>query len=110
MAIRLLIACSCLCLSLLLVRHHVSAKDVLPIEPDVNTRIDELYDQEVTVVASGCAVSELFPESYRHGGYRKKYGRAESRLSAMLGEAVQVPASRDTTGASASIASTEIPT
>jgi predicted ATPase len=71
--------------------------------------IDELYDREVTVVASGCGVCELFPANYRGGGYRKKYGRAESRLSAMLGEAVQVPASRATTGASASRASAETP-
>ncbi len=71
--------------------------------------IDELYDQGLTVVASGCPVSALFPPSYREGGYRKKYGRAESRLSAMLGEAVQVPASRDTTGASGSMASSETP-
>ena len=49
--------------------------------------IDELYDAGRTVVTTGCGVSKLFDESYRHGGYRKKYGRAESRLSAMLGEA-----------------------
>jgi cell division protein ZapE len=49
--------------------------------------IDELYDAGTTVITTGCCVSELFDESYRHGGYRKKYGRAESRLSAMLGEA-----------------------
>jgi cell division protein ZapE len=48
--------------------------------------VDELYDAEVTFAASGCGVGALFPESYRHGGYRKKYGRAESRLSAMLAE------------------------
>ena len=48
--------------------------------------VDELYDAEVTFAASGCGVGELFPESYRHGGYRKKYGRCESRLSAMLAE------------------------
>jgi hypothetical protein len=36
--------------------------------------------------ATGCDVTALFPESYRHGGYRKKYGRCESRLGAMLGE------------------------
>lgn len=48
--------------------------------------VDELYDTEVRFAASGCGVGELFPESYRHGGYRKKYGRCESRLSAMLGE------------------------
>ena len=36
---------SLLSLSLLLVRHG-DAKDVLPIEPDISTRIDELYDHE----------------------------------------------------------------
>lgn len=46
--------------------------------------VDELYDAEVPVAASGCAVDELFPASYRHGGYRKKYGRCESRLAALL--------------------------
>ena len=49
--------------------------------------IDELYDAGRTVLTTGCGVSQLFDGSYRHGGYRKKYGRAESRLSAMLGEA-----------------------
>jgi cell division protein ZapE len=48
--------------------------------------VDELYDAEVAFAASGCAVGELFPASYRHGGYRKKYGRCESRLSALLDE------------------------
>jgi cell division protein ZapE len=49
--------------------------------------IDELYDAGTRVLTTGCGVSELFDPSYRNGGYRKKYGRAESRLSAMLGEA-----------------------
>jgi cell division protein ZapE len=49
--------------------------------------VDELYDAEITVAVSGCGIDELFPETYRHGGYRKKYGRAESRLSALLAEA-----------------------
>jgi cell division protein ZapE len=48
--------------------------------------VDELYDRGVRFGATGCDVTELFPESYRHGGYRKKYGRCESRLGAMLGE------------------------
>ncbi len=48
--------------------------------------IDELYDAGTRVLTTGCGVSELFDQPYRHGGYRKKYGRAESRLSAMLGE------------------------
>jgi cell division protein ZapE len=49
--------------------------------------VDELYDRGVRFGATGCDVTELFPDSYRHGGYRKKYGRCESRLGAMLGEA-----------------------
>ena len=49
--------------------------------------VDELYDAEVSFGATGCGVGELFDAGYRHGGYRKKYGRCESRLAAMLGEA-----------------------
>jgi cell division protein ZapE len=49
--------------------------------------VDELYDRGVRFGATGGDVTELFPESYRNGGYRKKYGRCESRLGAMLGEA-----------------------
>ncbi len=49
--------------------------------------VDELSDAEVAFAATGCEVGSLFDESFRHGGYRKKYGRCESRLAAMLGEA-----------------------
>lgn len=49
--------------------------------------VDELYEAEVGLVACGTAVEDLFSPSYRHGGYRKKYGRAESRLCSMLAEA-----------------------
>ncbi|HUP85759.1 MAG TPA: cell division protein ZapE [Acidimicrobiales bacterium] len=49
--------------------------------------VDELYDREVRFGATGCDVTSLFEASYRNGGYRKKYGRCESRLGAMLGEA-----------------------
>ncbi len=49
--------------------------------------IDEVYDSGLTFIASGCAVTDLFPPAYRRGGYRKKYGRCESRLAALLGEA-----------------------
>lgn len=48
--------------------------------------VDELYDAQVGVAASGCRIDELFPPTYRNGGFRKKYGRAESRLEAMLAE------------------------
>lgn len=49
--------------------------------------VDDLYDQGVAFGATGCDITDLFPAAYRHGGYRKKYGRCESRLGAMLGEA-----------------------
>ena len=49
--------------------------------------IDEIYDAGITFAATGCAVGEIFPASYRRGGYRKKYGRCESRLGALLAEA-----------------------
>ncbi len=48
--------------------------------------IDEVYDAGVTLVASGCPVDRVFDERYRSGGYRKKYGRCESRLTALLAE------------------------
>jgi cell division protein ZapE len=49
--------------------------------------VDELYDAGIPVALAGCAIDELFPSSYRNGGYRKKYGRCESRLHALLGAA-----------------------
>jgi cell division protein ZapE len=49
--------------------------------------VDEIYDAGLTFVASGVPVEDLFPPVYRKGGYRKKYGRCESRLLALLGEA-----------------------
>lgn len=49
--------------------------------------VDELYDAGVTFASTGCDVTDLFPGSYRHGSYRKKYGRCESRLGSMLAEA-----------------------
>ena len=49
--------------------------------------VDEIYDAGITFAATGCAVGEIFPQSYRRGGYRKKYGRCESRLAALLEEA-----------------------
>ena len=46
MPIRLFIACGFLVLNLILPPYLVSAKDVLPVEPDISTRVDELYDHE----------------------------------------------------------------
>jgi cell division protein ZapE len=71
--------------------HTVVIRDLVPIANQGDALllvalIDELYDAGTRVLTTGCGVSELFDPSYRQGGYRKKYGRAESRLSAMLGE------------------------
>jgi cell division protein ZapE len=48
--------------------------------------LDKLYDTRIPVRISGCNVADLFDASFRNGGYRKKYGRAESRLTAMQQE------------------------
>lgn len=48
--------------------------------------VDKLYDANITVVVNGCEADKLFDATYRLGGYRKKYGRAESRLAAMARE------------------------
>jgi len=49
--------------------------------------VDEVYDAGLQLVVTGCPVGDLFPSAYRHGGYRKKYGRCESRLASLLGTA-----------------------
>jgi cell division protein ZapE len=52
--------------------------------------VDELYDAAIPMGVTGCDVDDVFDKSFRLGGYRKKYGRCESRLAAMLGEAREV--------------------
>ena len=47
--------------------------------------VDEVYDAAVDFGATGCKIESLFEPWYRNGGYRKKYGRCESRLASMLG-------------------------
>lgn len=44
---------------------------------------DRLYDRAIPVRVSGEALSSLFTEEMLHGGYRKKYLRAISRLTAL---------------------------
>ncbi|MEU1056231.1 cell division protein ZapE [Streptomyces sp. NPDC005876] len=57
--------------------------------PDQSTALrlvvlaDRLYDREVPVVASGAPFDQLFGEDMLKGGYRKKYFRAISRLTAL---------------------------
>ncbi|MFI8851178.1 cell division protein ZapE [Streptomyces sp. 891-h] len=57
--------------------------------PDQSTALrlvvlaDRLYDREVPVLASGVPFDQLFSEDMLKGGYRKKYFRAISRLTAL---------------------------
>ncbi|MDP3712752.1 MAG: cell division protein ZapE [Mycobacteriales bacterium] len=48
---------------------------------------DRLYDRDLPVVASGVPLGELFPDDLLRGGYRKKYLRAVSRLTALARQA-----------------------
>jgi cell division protein ZapE len=48
---------------------------------------DRLYDRDVPVLASGVPLDRLFPDELLSGGYRKKYLRAVSRLTALAREA-----------------------
>jgi cell division protein ZapE len=61
--------------------------------PDQNVALrlvafaDRLYDRAVPVLASGAPLSALFTEEMLQGGYRKKYLRAVSRLTALARDA-----------------------
>ncbi len=45
--------------------------------------VDRLYDAQVSIVASGTPLDEIFPHDMLEGGYRKKYLRAVSRMIAL---------------------------
>ncbi|MGN6502492.1 MAG: cell division protein ZapE [Pseudolysinimonas sp.] len=45
--------------------------------------VDRLYDEQVTVLATGVPLDRVFGEEMLSGGYRKKYLRAISRLIAL---------------------------
>jgi len=45
--------------------------------------IDRLYDRKVPVIASGTPLGDLFTPELLRGGYRKKYLRAISRITAL---------------------------
>ncbi|GHG89982.1 cell division protein ZapE [Streptomyces lanatus] len=70
----------------------VCLTDVQPI-PDQSTALrlvvlaDRLYDREVPVLAAGLPFDQLFSEEMLKGGYRKKYFRAISRLTALARDA-----------------------
>ncbi|TVT06311.1 cell division protein ZapE [Amycolatopsis bartoniae] len=61
--------------------------------PDQNVALrlvafaDRLYDRAIPVLASGQPLSQLFTEEMLQGGYRKKYLRAVSRLTALARDA-----------------------
>jgi cell division protein ZapE len=48
---------------------------------------DRLYDRDIPVVTSGVPLDALFPRELLEGGYRKKYLRAISRLTALARQA-----------------------
>ncbi|GAC1609293.1 MAG: cell division protein ZapE [Mycobacteriales bacterium] len=48
---------------------------------------DRLYDRDVPVLTSGVPLDQLFPAELLAGGYRKKYLRALSRLTALTRQA-----------------------
>ncbi|MFD3584281.1 cell division protein ZapE [Streptomyces sp. NPDC058683] len=70
----------------------VCLTDVRPV-PDQSTALrlvvlaDRLYDREIPVLASGLPFDKLFSEEMLNGGYRKKYFRAISRLTALARDA-----------------------
>ncbi|MCF2130430.1 cell division protein ZapE [Strepomyces sp. STD 3.1] len=70
--------------------------------PDQSTALrlvvlaDRLYDREVPVLASGLPFDQLFGEDMLKGGYRKKYFRAISRLTALARDAARLVDGPDT--------------
>jgi cell division protein ZapE len=68
--------------------------------PDQSTALrlvvlaDRLYDREVPVMASGVPFDQLFSDEMLNGGYRKKYFRAISRLTALARDAATLANAR----------------
>ncbi|MEO3762033.1 cell division protein ZapE [Streptomyces sp. B8F3] len=62
---------------------------------------DRLYDREIPVLASGVPFDRLFGDGMLAGGYRKKYFRAISRLTALARDARPDMDERDTADDSA---------
>ncbi|MFD9889089.1 cell division protein ZapE [Amycolatopsis sp. NPDC059027] len=73
---------------------RVHLRDIHP-APDQSVALrlvafaDRLYDRAIPVVVSGQPLPALFTEEMINGGYRKKYLRAVSRLTALARDAVQ---------------------
>ncbi|MDA8102492.1 MAG: cell division protein ZapE [Nitrospiraceae bacterium] len=53
--------------------------------------VDRAYETGTSLVVAGVRLQELFPEPFMKGGYRKKFGRALSRLSQLREEAEILP-------------------
>ena len=47
--------------------------------------VDRAYEAQILIRAEGLPLTEIFPEKFLNGGYRKKYLRAISRLGALVG-------------------------
>lgn len=52
--------------------------------------VDRLYEREIPVLATGGSVADVFSEEILRGGYRKKYLRAMSRLSALTRDGAEL--------------------
>lgn len=50
--------------------------------------VDRVYDAQIPIAATGVPLDQVFGEEMLHGGYRKKYLRAISRLNALTHAAV----------------------
>lgn len=71
--------------------NRVQINNLKPISHQANALrwvvfIDRMYDLEIPFSFTGCEIDELFPAEMKRGGYRKKYLRAISRLSALSRE------------------------
>lgn len=71
---------------------QVNVENLAPLTNQANALrwvvfIDRMYDLEIPFAHSGCEISELFSAEMKLGGYRKKYFRALSRISALSREA-----------------------
>ncbi len=53
--------------------------------------VDRLYDRDVPVATSGVPLDQLFPIELLRGGYRKKYLRCVSRLTALARQGTNWP-------------------
>jgi cell division protein ZapE len=47
------------------------------------TFVDRAYELQIQIRGTGKPLTEIFPEVFLEGGYRKKYLRAVSRLGAL---------------------------